>query len=205
MTHEHHFSRHFDVMSVRDDGRTVEGRIVPYGEIADVVDIHPETGKLAKYREQFLPHSFTHAVQYSRARGNAGFIHLNLEHDETMQARIGYAKELDERDDGVYGIFRLYQSRDLEKTQSMLGESHTGLSVKFADVRPVKILNDVVSHVQVALMNVAATPQPAYRNAKVMALRGADDDDTEMAQLDLATPNLDDVRAWLASMKGASA
>lgn len=203
MTNE--FSRHFDVMAIRDDGRTVEGRIVPYADVTEVVDIHPQTGKLAKYREQFLPNSFTHAVQYARSRGNAGFIHLNLEHVEELSARIGYAKSLDERDDGVYASFRLYASRDLEKVQSMLEESHTGLSVKFADVRPIRMVDDIVSHVQVALVHVAATPQPAYRNAKVLAMRGADDDDTQISQVDMPTPNLDDVRQWLASMKGASA
>jgi hypothetical protein len=190
-----------DVMSIRDDGRTIEGRIVPYDEIAHVVDIHPIRGKLERYPEQFLAHSFSNAVQYAQRRGNAGFISLNLEHNETIESRIGYAAELDERDDGVYAIFRLYEGRDIEKHRSMLRESHTGLSVKFADVKPPKMLEDVVSHVQVILEHVAATPLPAYASAEILAMRGSDNDDQVTTQMEITRPNLENVREWLASMR----
>jgi len=191
-----------DVMSIRDDGRTIDGRIVPYGDIAQVVDIHPVSGKIEKFPEQFLPNSFTNAVQYATRRGNAGFISLNFDHDEAnFYARIGYATELIEQEDGAYATFRLYEGRDLEKVQSMLRESHTGLSCKFADIKPPKMLEDVVSHVQVILEHVAATPIPAFQRAEILAMRGSDQDDQTISQMDVERPHLDEVRAWLESMK----
>ena len=128
-------------------------------------------------------------------------VSLNLEHNETIESRIGYAAELDERDDGVYAIFRLYEGRDIEKHRSMLRESHTGLSVKFADVKPPKMLEDVVSHVQVILEHVAATPLPAYASAEILAMRGSDNDDQVTTQMEITRPNLENVREWLASMR----
>lgn len=195
------FKRHFgpDVMHMRDDGRTIEGRIVPYGEVAEVVDIHPVANRLMRYREQFLERSFTRTIQYAQRRGNAGFIALNFDHDEAnFYARIGYATELDEKDDGVYATFRLYEGKDLEKVQSMLRESHSGLSVKFADIKEPKLIDDVVSHVQVALEHVAATPLPTYEGASILAMRS---EDQLAVQLTTDTPNLNEVKAWLAEMR----
>lgn len=191
-----------DEFSLRDDGRTVEGRIVPYSDVTTVVDWHPVSGKVEQFREQFLPASFVSAVQLAERRGNAGFISLNLEHNESIrEGRIGYATTLTEKDDGAYATFRLYERDDIRQVQSMLRESHTGLSVKFADIRAPHIRGDLVSHVQVAIEHVAATPIPAYANAGILALRDGVEDDGLVTQMDAGRPNLDAVRQWLAEMR----
>lgn len=201
------FVRHIgnpDVLELQDDGRTVEGLIVPYESITEVIDIHPVTNKLEKFRECFMRESFMHAIQIAERRGNAGFISLNLEHNEHIRdGRIGYAKTIEERDDGAHAAFRLYESDDLPKVQSMLRESHTGLSIKFADLRPPKWIDGVVRHVQVALEHVAATPIPAYPEARILALRSDDEGDQLIAQLDEARPHLDETRQWLDEMRKA--
>lgn len=189
-----------DRLHVRDDGRTIEGCIVPYGQVAEVVERDPETGELSRYQEQFLKGSCARMAQGVHRRGNAAFIKLVLDHDDqSFDSWIGHALSLTSEDDGAYASFRLYDGNDLPKVRSMLSESHTGLSINFGDIRPPKLLDGVVSRVQVAIDHVAATPVPVYSGAGITSMRSADG--TDMG----STPLLNDVRAFLAQMKGASA
>jgi len=189
-----------DRLHLRDDGRTVEGCIVPYGEVAEIVERDQETGELSRYREQFLKGSCARMAQGVHRRGNAAFIKLVLDHDDqSFDAWVGHALSLTSEDDGAYATFRLYDGRDLDKVRSMLSESHTGLSIHFGDVRPPKVIEGIISRVQVAIDHVAATPVPAYANAGITSMRS--NDGTVMA----GTPHLNDVRAFLASVKGATA
>jgi phage head maturation protease len=175
-----------------DDGRTVEGRIVPYNEPTDVVE-RTESGDLIRYREQFLPHSCLAMAQAVAKRGNAAFIALLMDHEERdFNAKIGYASTLESRDDGAHAVFRLYQSRDLEKVVSMLDESHKGLSVAFRDTKQPRDVDGVVSRVQVQIDHVAATPTPCYVGAGITGVRSED-----MEALLIATPALDEIKQWL--------
>lgn len=171
---------------MRDDGRTVDGRIVPFGVRALVA----ENGEV--FEEQFLPGCLSTMCQIATKRGNAGWIALNLDHDEAFDRLIGYASVLDQRDDGGYATFRLYAGPQLDKVRSMLEESHTGLSVMFGDIVPPREINGIRSRVQIHVSHVAATPQPVYTNASVLALRGG-------AQVHLAErPALREWEQWLA-------
>lgn len=183
-----------------DDGRTVEGRIVPYGEPTDVVE-RSANGELIRYTEQFLPHSCLAMAQAVAKRGNAAFISFLMDHEERdFNAKIGYASTLESRDDGAHAVFRLYQSRDLEKVLCMLEESHKGLSVAFRDRKEPKTIDGVVSRVQVQIDHVAATPTPCYVGAGITGMRS--DDDVLMVG---TTPHLDEIQQWLdANRKAAS-
>lgn len=189
------FTRSFDSqlhLRADDDGMTVEGRIVPYGEpteIAEVVD-----GEIKRYREQFLPGSFAGCVQYAANKGNASWVALCLDHRESFDAQIGHGIALTEAEDGAYAAFRLYPNRDIDKVRAMLTESHRGLSVEFADVKPSRIINGVVSRVAVHLKRVAATPTPAYENAAILAMR-------EEGEPLYQRPHLESVREMLSQIK----
>jgi hypothetical protein len=179
-------------LSIRDDGRTIDGRIVPFGEVATITE-RDAAGEVVTYRERFLPGCTTYVRQQAAAQGRGGptWVALKLEHDAGFGARIGFVKTLEERGDGVHATFKLYDSVDLVKVRSMLSESHTGLSVEFADrVEPV-VENGVTCRVQVYLGAVAATPVPCYAGAGITAMRAGDGFST-------GTPNLDAVTAWLA-------
>lgn len=180
-----------DEWELRSDGRTVDGRIIPYNEVAHVIDVD-EAGNLVEFDEQFLSGSCAAMVQACEARGNASFIAFNLDHDETnLDHQIGHAIKLREANDGAHATFRLYESKDIDKVRSMLKESHKGLSVKFKAVRTPRMVRNVVSHVQVAIAHVAATPMPTYAGAGITGMRALEDPPV------FATPKLDDVRAWL--------
>jgi hypothetical protein len=175
-----------------DDGRTVEGLIVPFGRPTDVVERDEVTGEIVQYREQFLPGSLTAMSQMARRRGNWGMVRLTLDHEDGFASRVGYATNVEQIDEGGFGTFRLYRSAELEKVQSMIEESHQGLSVEFSDIGKARTIDGVVSRTQVYVDAVSAVPVAAYADARVLAMRGG--------ELTVETPALDEVAEWLASI-----
>jgi len=180
----------------RDDGRTLEGCIVPYGQVAEINEMTPDG--LVRYREQFLPGSLEYQAQGISRRGNGAFIWLNLDHQMDFDSKIGHCVSMRSEPDGAYAAFKLYPGTDLPKVRGMLRESHTGLSVNFADRRPPKVIDGVVSRVQVIIDSVAATPTPAYVGAGITMMRSFTGD------VDLGTPELDKVKRMLAELKGTA-
>lgn len=179
-----------DALHLRDDGRTMEGKFVPFGEVARVSD--PGSGI---YEEVFDAGCMTRLCQAAKQRGNAAFIRLDLDHSDAFDNRIGYAVDIEQRDDGGYGTFKLYDGPALPKVRSMLEESHTGLSVNFSDIGKARVVGTVTHRTQIAIASVAATPVPSYAGARVLALRSLD----EAEELVVETPTFDEVRDWLRS------
>lgn len=181
--------------SMRDDGRTLHGRIVPYGEVADIAEVDETTNEIVRYREQFLPHSMAAMVQGFIARGGDAskrsqcFVPLLIDHKDNFDSMIGQAIELTDENDGAYATFRLYDDDRMTKIRSVLTESHTGLSVMFRDTRPPKIVDGIVSRVQVHVAHVAATATPAYAMAGIDSIRSG--------EIPHETPHLLSVRQWL--------
>ena len=180
----------------RDDGRTLEGCIVPYGQVAEITEVTADG--LVRYQEQFLARSLDYQAQAIQRRGNGAFIWLNLDHQMDFDSKIGHCISMRSENDGAYAAFRLYPGNDLPKIKGMLRESHTGLSVNFADRRAPKLIDGVVSRVQVILDSVAATPTPAYVGAGITSMRSFSGDIDN-----LGTPELDRVKAMLAELKGS--
>jgi HK97 family phage prohead protease len=166
------------------DERTVLGRIFPFGEWAKVADPTPEG--LDIYEESFLPGCTARMRAASPKR-----IKFTLDHSDAFDRETGFCMDLAEKDDGAWGTFRLYEGHDLPKYQSMLRESHDGLSVEFIDVTHTPPTGPRRERRQVHIFAVTATPIPAYNGARIMAMREGD-------PLELATPNLDRVKAMLA-------
>lgn len=166
------------------DGRTLEGRILPFGQRARVVD-----PGVPPYDEEFVAGCLTGLCQHITRAGHARWIRLDLDHSESLDGRIGFAEWIEQRDDGAYGTFRLHKGPQLEKVRSMLEESHTGLSVNFDSVR-ARQSEGVVQRLAINIGAVAATPVPSYAAAKILSMR----DGTEVPP---ATPHFEEVRAWL--------
>jgi phage head maturation protease len=179
-------------LQLRDDGRTVHGKIVPFREAAKVTQRRAD-GQIESFEEMFAPGSLTACCQLAQRRGNAGWIALNLDHDESFDNRVGYATELEQREDGGYATFRLYEGPQLPKVRSMLEESHKGLSVMFDDVAKPRLVGGIRERVQVYLHHVAATPSPVYSGAGVLAMRS-----DEGGTLSVSTPALDEIDDYLA-------
>ena len=179
-----------------EDGRTVEGRIIPFGEVATIIE-RDESGQLVKYREQFMPGCCTRLEQESKRGTHLRWIKYLLGHDESrLEREIGHMRSIEEREDGAYAIFRLFDCDDLRKVRSMLQESYRGLSVSFVSKNP-QAINGVISHRSIMMNHVAATPAPAYVGAAITGMRDG--------PVDLGTPLLDEAREWLEAIKSVHA
>lgn len=186
--------RQFDTgMTLSDDGRSVFGRMVPFGEARHIREF--VAGQLDEYDEEFLPGCTARMRQVAMSRGGApAWIRFTVDHEAGFDHRIGYCTTMTESDSGVDTTFRLYDDpARLDKVRSMLAESHTGLSIEFDDVAPPRVDGALRQRRQINVTAVTATPVPVYASARVLAVR-ADEDPLAAA----GTPNLDRVRALLA-------
>lgn len=183
------FPLQLEVRDVADsgDGRTVFGRIVPYGEEVSFIDEYDD-GKVK--RERFD----RGALAPQSSSGAWSRVSLSFEHDEGFANTIGYGKSLEERDDGAYAAFRLYAA-DAPKAREMILTSHKGMSLEF-EPRTNARDGDVIVRKRVHVRRVGVTPDPAYLNAEVLSVRER--------SVAASTPNLDAVRARLAQLRGRS-
>jgi phage head maturation protease len=150
----------------------VEAVVMPYETPADITEALPgPDGKLrvVEYREQFVPPAF------DRARAAPRRVGLTFTHDETMPNRMGYGLEL--RDDtslnSAVMTWQLYRDT-LDRSVELLTTTHTGMSVSFRSLRPVRGTERngaLVTREAVHLTTVAATDDPAYVDTRVLAIR----------------------------------
>ena len=178
------------------DGLTVEGVVVPYGEVAEVAD---DLGPTPVYRETFNPAAFaTQLAVFQRRPDLTGGIYLNLDHRPEISRQIGWAVELTSDDTALRARFTLNPRHpDLDVIRGMLAGSsdgdvagsHGGLSVE-AGIGKSRVRDDgVVERVQAHLYGAAAVPAPAYAGAGITALRA--NSDYAAALADMGTPRLD--------------
>ena len=186
----HVYLRQFDdAFTVEGDGRTVIGRIVPYNETIEFFDMWDGVMK----RERFVPGAF--AKQSSP--GAWSRVRLAYEHDDGFTNNLGYGRSIEDRDDGAYATFRLYEP-DAAKSREMIGHSHGGLSLEFEPRGRESTDSDgVIVRDNVHVHRVGITPDPAYRGAKVLGVRERDEQAAERP----ATPHLDEVRAALDELR----
>jgi|SRR5215510_4766517 len=168
------------------DGRTLIGRIVPYGEIISFIDQYDQN---QVKRERFVSGAF---IRQTRAWHR---VSLSFRHENGFNNTIGYGRELREKDDGAYATFRLYEG-DAPKAREMIANSHGGLSIEFEALRPDHFDDDgVIVRDNVRVTRVGITDDPAYQGAEVIAVRERDG-------LAIATPHLDQIRADLVRRRG---
>jgi HK97 family phage prohead protease len=165
------------------DGRTVFGRIVPYGEVIRFVD---SDGQVK--RERFAPGAF---AEDARAWHR---VMLSFEHERGFASTIGYGVQgsHEEREDGAYASFRLYK-QDSDKAREALTSSHRGLSLEFYPLVDRIDVDGTIVRERVRTERVSAVPDPAYSQAEVLSVRANDRPPS--------TPNLDETRAFLAQLR----
>lgn len=166
------------------DGRTVYGRVVPYGEVIEFVD--PYDNDRLK-RERFVRGALARQAEAWHR------VTLTFEHHAGFRDTIGYGRSLQELDDGAWATFRLYES-DASKAREALTTSHRGLSLEFLSLADRLAGDGVIDRTRVHVQRVAAVPDSAYMGAGIVAVRSAEP---------VATPNLDAVLAELETLKAA--
>jgi len=150
------------------DGRTVDVRIVPYGERISHSDGTHGGGR--SYQEEFMPGVFNHQL-------NAPFrVHANIEHDQSSIAKAGHGIALREGADGFYGTFRLLKNQAGETARELIeAGALDGVSLEAREKKTIRGKDGVLRRAKADLRAIAFTRFGAYQGAKVLALREEDE------------------------------
>jgi HK97 family phage prohead protease len=172
------------------DGRTVDVRIVPYGERITHDDGYGGVPRGVPYQEEFLPGAFNHQLNA------ANRITANVEHEKGIAGKVGHGVMLREMPDGLHGTFRLLDTPAGETTRQLI-EAGTLDSVSLEARRVKDIRRDgVIQRAKVNLHGIAFTAFGAYKNARVLALREeAQLLDEELLPVDIDPERVERLRA----------
>jgi HK97 family phage prohead protease len=148
------------------DGRTVDVRIVPYGERAWANDGGGGLARGVAYEEEFVTGVFSHQLKA------ANRVLANFEHQPGIGGVVGHGTLLREDSTGFYGSFRLHETADGDKALTLVKEGVLdGVSVEFAPVKSMRTAGGVVQRLKAHLDSIALCRQPAFKSAKVLAIR----------------------------------
>lgn len=163
MTEHEILTREVPLQLPDGDGRTIEARIVPYDEPAEVAD--PPT--YVPYQEKFAAGAFDKQINAaSRVK-----VWLNFEHQPGLQGIVGHGVQIEDRQDGLYGTFAVHDNPDGDKALRMVRDGLlTGLSMEFASLK-ARTVGGVVERLRAHLDRVSLCRIGAYAGAQVLAVR----------------------------------
>lgn len=170
------------------DGRTIEARIVPYGVPAEVSDL---PGRF--YREEWAPGCFDEQLKAA----NRVKVLLNFEHQPGIDGIIGHGTALRDEPDGLHGTFRVKNGQqgdtvlDLVAAGVLDGVSLEAYPRKGGSVRTGA---GIVRRTRAHLDKVALCRQPAFKDARVLAVRQAVVLDEELLPLEPDAAQLERAR-----------
>lgn len=168
--------RTFAAEMTAGDGRTIDVRIVPYGEKALVDD-----GRGA-YEEEFVDGAFDGQIEAKAAHR----VFLNFEHQRGIGGIVGKGLALRSEPDGLYGSFRALENSDGDKALMLVEEKILdGVSLEFMAKKSVRTAAGVIRRVKAHLDAVALCRTPAYSSAVVLAVREAPVLDEELLPVDI--------------------
>ncbi len=165
--------RRFEATIVEDgDGRTIEGQVIPYNtrsRVSDPPDFTP-------YDEEILPGAFRASVKAPN-RVLLDFEHYGATNDAigsmgSIAGTLGWAVDLEERPDGLYGTFRVGNHPDGDKALELVRAGVlAGFSAAFKPLRSLRSAGGVMQRAKAHLDRVSLCRVGAYETAKVMAVR----------------------------------
>lgn len=156
------FVTEFNGLEVRQvDGRhELTGIAVPYGRVTDKTP--------GRRKERFARGAFAGAM------AAVGKVRLRDEnHQVTGRRPAGVALALEEQDDGLFSRFRFYDTPEGRAAFENAREgTYGGLSVGFVAVREQQV-EGVREILEARLHHVSLVDEPAYEEAKILAVRDA--------------------------------
>src|SRR4029077_19237641 len=97
-------------------------------------------------------------------------VHVNIEHEPGVAAKVGHGLALRSERDGFYGSFRIHNTPVGETALELIrGGALGGVSME-AEFRPRwnRVVDGVVQRVRANLKNVALCRDPAYTGALIL-------------------------------------
>lgn len=170
------------------DGRTIDVRIVPYGVPATVADVPGRP-----YREEWAAGCFDHQVRAS----DKVKVLMNFEHQPGLAGMIGRGTALRSAPDGLHGTFRIFEnSSDGDKALELVREGVLdGISLEAYARKSVRTAEGVMRRERADLVNVALCRNPAFEDARVLAVRQEVIFDEALLPLELDQAQLERARA----------
>lgn len=161
-------------------GRTIDLRVVPFGEVVTCADGLGGVPKGVPYREEFVAGVLDNQVRA------ANRVLLNFEHEPGLRGIVGHGTELRRASDGYHGSFKAHETADGDKAlylvdQGVLG----GASGEFFFQKSLRTASGVVQRLKAHLDAVALCRTPAYAGAVVTGRREAEDFMLDEADLPL--------------------
>ncbi len=156
--------RTFEAEVTVGDGRTVDVRLVPFGEVARVAD----PPNYVAYDEEWLPGCFDHQVNA------ANRVHANYEHERGVTNIVGHGISLRAEADGYHASFRIHDTNAGNTTLELLrGDALPGVSLEAVPVKNITSARGVVQRAKANLRGMAFCRQGAFAGAQVLAVRSA--------------------------------
>ncbi len=155
------------------EGRTIDVRIVPYGQQATAADGLGGVPKGVPYQEEWAAGSFADQARAAEV-GRAKKVFVNFEHHQGISGIVGHGIALREKDNGFYGSFGMHATPDGDKALMLVNEGVLGgISLEAYAKRSVRLANGVIRRVKGHLVGIALCREPAYAGATVLAVRTA--------------------------------
>lgn len=169
--------RSFDAVAVEVEGRTVDVRLVPFGEVARVAD-PPD---FEPYDEEWMPGCFDHQLNA------ANRIHANYEHMQGPANLVGHGVAFRAESDGYHLTSKIHETPQGDATLALLRDGALpAVSLEARPVRNVRTQAGVIQRVKANLRGFAFARQGAFAGAQVLAVRSADDLEVTVEELDPA-------------------
>lgn len=149
-------------------GRTIDVRIVPYGQTATSTDGFGGVARGVPYQEEWMPGVFAHQVNA------ANRVLANVEHQPGIGGIVGHGIALREAPDGFHGSFKAHETPDGDKALMLVNEGvFSGVSLEAHPVKNVRSARGIVQRVKANLRAIAFCRESAFVGAQVLAVREA--------------------------------
>ncbi len=159
--------RTFEAVAVEVEGRTVDVRVVPFGEVAKVADPPDWT----PYQEEWMPGVFDHQLNA------ANRLHANYEHERGITNVVGHGLKLRSETDGYHASFKIHNTQSGETALELIRDGALpGVSLEAHPVKSVRTGDGIVQRVKAHLAGIAFCRQGAFAGAQVLAVRTPPDE-----------------------------
>ena len=154
--------REFVASDVAVEGRTVDVRLVPFGEVARVAD----PPQWRAYDEQWMPGVFDHQLNA------ANRIHARYGHSQSVMDVVGHGITLRSESDGYHISTKIHQTVQGDTALELLRDGALPcVSLEAVPVKSTRTQSGVMQRVRANLKGFAFCQQGAFAGAQVLAIR----------------------------------
>ena len=173
--------RSFEVAAVEVEGRTVDVRVVPFGEVARVAD-PPD---FEPYEEEWMPGCFDHQLSA------ANRVHANYEHGKGISDVVGHAVSLRSEPDGYHITSTIHRTPNGDTALELINAGALPcVSLEALPARNVKSGN-VMQRAKAHLRGFAFCRQGAFLGAQVLAVRTDIEEPEQTLEAELLPVSMD--------------